>query len=219
MIMHMFSVGMLATNCYLVGCEVKKETVIIDPGFDSDDEAEKIMKVVEKEKLEVKYIVNTHGHSDHISGNRALKEKTDALILIHEFDAPMLVSSERNFSYMYGEKATSPPADRLLHERDIISVGNVKLKVIHTPGHSKGGISLLCDDVVFTGDTLFAGSIGRTDFSGASYREIMNSIKRKLATLPDHTKIYPGHGPTSTIGKEKRSNPFLQDSPIFDDTD
>ena len=215
MIVKMFTVGMLMTNCYLVGCEEKRKAVVIDPGFDGVKEAEKIMKAVDKEKLHVKYIVNTHGHSDHISGNRVLKEMTGALILIHELDAPMLVSSERNFSYIYGEKATSPPADKLLREGDIINVGNIKLKVIHTPGHSKGGISLLCDDIVFTGDTLFAGSIGRTDFPDASYKEIMNSIKQKLSVLPDNLKVYPGHGPTSTIGEEKRSNPFLQENSPF----
>ena len=215
MIVKMFTVGMLMTNCYLVGCEEKRKAVVIDPGFDGVKEAEKIMKSVDKEKLHVKYIVNTHGHSDHISGNRVLKEMTGALILIHELDAPMLVSSEKNFSYIYGEKATSPPADKLLREGDIINVGNVKLKVIHTPGHSKGGISLLCDDIVFTGDTLFAGSIGRTDFPDASYKEIMNSITQKLSVLPDNLKVYPGHGPTSTIGEEKRSNPFLQENSPF----
>jgi hydroxyacylglutathione hydrolase len=215
MIVKMFTVGSLWTNCYLIGCEEKREAVIIDPGFDDVKEAEKIMKVVDKEKLHVKYIVNTHGHSDHISGNGILKKMTGAPILIHEYDASMLTNSERNFSELYGEKMTSPPADKLLHEGDIINVGNVRLKVLHTPGHSKGGISLLCDDVVFTGDTLFAGSIGRTDFPGASYREIMDSIKRKLAVLPDYLEVYPGHGPASTIGEEKRSNPFLQeDSPI-----
>jgi glyoxylase-like metal-dependent hydrolase (beta-lactamase superfamily II) len=221
MIVKMFTVGMLAANCYLVGCEKKREAAVIDPGFDDAQEAEKIMKEVDKEKLHVKYIVNTHGHSDHISGNRILKEMTGAPILIHEQDASMLTSGERNFSYMYREKTTSPPADKLLHEGDIISVGNVRLKVLHTPGHSKGGISLLCDDIVFTGDTLFAGSIGRTDFPDASYKEIMHSIKSKLAVLPDYFKVYPGHGPTSTIGEEKRSNPFLQeDSPIsFDETE
>jgi len=221
MIVKMFTVGMLWTNCYLVGCEEKREAAVIDPGFDGVKEAEKIMKVVDKEKLNVKYIVVTHGHSDHISGIRILKEMTGAPILIHEYDASMLTSSERNYSTLYGEKTTSPPADRLLHEGDVISVGNIRLKVLHTPGHSKGGISLLCDDAVFTGDTLFAGSIGRYDFPDASYKEIMDSIRCKLAVLPDHFKVYPGHGPTSTIGEEKRSNPFLQeDLPVsFDETD
>jgi glyoxylase-like metal-dependent hydrolase (beta-lactamase superfamily II) len=221
MIVRMFAVGTLLTNCYLVGCEEKREAAVIDPGFDDAREAEKIMKIADKEKLRVKYIINTHGHSDHICGNRIMKEMTGAPILIHEYDAPMLISSEKNLSGMYRDKTTSPPADKLLHEGDIINVGNVKLKVVHTPGHSKGGLSLLCDDVVFTGDTLFAGSIGRYDFPRASYKELMNSIKTKLAVLPDHLKVYPGHGPTSTIGEEKRNNPFLQeDSPIpFDEED
>jgi len=207
MIVKMFTVGALWTNCYLVGCEEKREAVVIDPGFDNVKDAEKIMKVIDKEKLHVKYIVNTHGHSDHISGNRILKEMTGAPILIHEYDAPMLTSS-----------ATSPSPDRMLHEGDIINVGNVTLQVLHTPGHTKGGISLLCGYIVFTGDTLFAGGIGTTD-SASAYKEVMDSIKCKLAILPDHFEVYPGHGPTSTIGEEKRSNPFLQeDSPIsFDE--
>lgn len=209
MIVKMFPIGNLGTNCYLIGCEEKREAAVIDPGFDGIDEAEKIMKVVEKGKLHIKYIILTHGHSDHICGVRILKEMTNALILIHEYDAPMLTSTEKNFSGLYGERTTSPPADKMLHEGDVINVGNVSLKVIHTPGHSKGGISLLCDDIVFTGDTLFAGSIGRTDFPGASYKEIMNSLKHKLAVLPDHLKVYPGHGPTSTIGEEKEKQPIF----------
>jgi hydroxyacylglutathione hydrolase len=157
----------------------------------------------------VKYIVNTHGHPDHTAGNGLLKDATGAPIVIHELDAPKLTDSSKNLSLLFGLRVTSPPADQTLKEGDIIQAGKVQLKVLHTPGHSKGSISLLGDNVVFTGDTLFAGSIGRYDFPDASYKEIMNSLKR-LATLPDHLKVYPGHGPTSTIGHEKRSNPFLQ---------
>lgn len=217
----MFSVGTLGTNCYLIGCEEKREAAIIDPGFDNVKEAEKIMKIAEKEKLHIKYIINTHGHLDHISGNGIFKKMTGAPILIHEDDAPMLTSSVRNLSGTYRDEITSPPADQLLHEGDIIIIGNIKLKVIHTPGHSKGGISLVYDGIVFTGDTLFAGSIGRTDFPDSSYKEIINSIRTKLAILPDYLKVYSGHGPTSTIGEEKRSNPFLQENvpDLFDETE
>jgi len=209
MILEMLTLGALYTNCYIAGCSETREGLIIDPGFDRDTEAEKVLTRVEQHRLEVKYIVNTHGHPDHTAGNGLLKDATGAPIVIHELDAPKLTDSSKNLSLLFGLHVTSPPADQTLKEGDIIQAGKVQLKVLHTPGHSKGSISLLGDNVVFTGDTLFAGSIGRYDFPDASYKEIMNSLKR-LATLPDHLKVYPGHGPTSTIGQEKRSNPFLQ---------
>jgi hydroxyacylglutathione hydrolase len=208
MILEMLTVGTLFTNCYIVGCPETLEGLVIDPGFDRDNEADRILKEVDQHHLKVKYIVNTHGHPDHTAGNGILKEATGAPILIHELDAPKLTDASKNFSRLFGLRVTSPPADQTLREGDVVQVGKVKLKVLHTPGHSKGSISLLAENVVFTGDTLFAGSIGRYDFPDASFREIMSSIKR-LATLPDHMKVYPGHGPTSTIGEEKRSNPFL----------
>jgi len=206
----MFTVGTISTNCYLVGCTETKEALIIDPGFDTKAEAQKILAEAKKHNLTIKYIVNTHGHPDHTSGNKILKELTGAEILIHEFDTPKLADTNENLLAFFGLRSTSPPADKILHEGDIIQIGTIKLKVIHTPGHSKGGVSLLGDDFVFTGDTLFAGSIGRYDFPDASYRELMRSIRDKLATLPDHVRVYSGHGPSTTIGEEKRSNPFLQ---------
>ncbi len=209
MIIKMLTLGTLYTNCYVVGCAETKEALIIDPGFEEKKEAERILKEVNQHNLRVKYIVNTHGHPDHIGGNRTIKQETGALILIHEYDAPMLTDTAGDLPKLFGLHMMSPPADKMLHEGDVIQFGKTTLKVLHTPGHSKGSISLLGDDVVFTGDTLFAGSIGRYDLPGASYKEITRSIKR-LATLPEHVKVYPGHGPTSTIGKEKKSNPFLQ---------
>ena len=209
MILEMLTVGALCTNCYIVGCSETLEGLIIDPGFDREEEGDRVQRVVGKHRLKVKCIVNTHGHPDHTAGNGILKEATGARILIHELDAPKLTDASENISRLFGLRVMSPPADRMLKEGDTVQVGEVGLKVLHTPGHSKGSISLMGEKVVFTGDTLFAGSIGRYDFPDASLREIMNSIKR-LAMLPDHVKIYPGHGPTSTIGEEKRSNPFLQ---------
>ncbi len=209
MILEMLTVGTLYTNCYIVGCPETLEALIIDPGFDRDSEADRVLKKVDQHHLKVKYIVNTHGHPDHTAGNGILKEATGTPILIHELDAPKLTDASKNLSELFGLRVTSSPADRTLREGDVVQVGTVKLKVLHTPGHSKGSISLLGENVVFTGDTLFAGSIGRYDFPDASLKEIMSSIKR-LAMLPDHIKVYPGHGPTSTIGQEKRSNPFLQ---------
>ncbi len=195
MFVKMFTVGMLATNCFLIADAKSHEVLIIDPGFDRESEAKTILREIEHNGFEVKYIMNTHGHPDHNGGNRVLKEFTKAPILIHELDAPML---------------SDPPADRLLHDGDLIEVGDIKFRVIHTPGHSKGSIILLGLDTVFSGDTLFAGSIGRYDLPGGSIEEIKNSLKNKLLVLPDYMKIYPGHGPVSTIGEEKRSNPFLQ---------
>lgn len=187
-----FKVGWLSTNCYVVSSEETKEAVIIDPGFENKIEAQPILDYIKKNNLKLKYIINTHGHPDHISGNMIIKKVTGASILIHE-----------------NHKGRAN-ADQKLREGDIIQVGNFKLEVLHTPGHTKSGISLLGDNVVFTGDTLFAGSIGRTDFPGGSFQEIINSIKTKLMPLPDNFKIYPGHESFSTIGKEKKYNPFLQ---------
>ena len=208
-IVKMLTLGPLYTNCYIVSCSETKEALIIDPGFEEKKDAEKVLKEVKQQGLHVKYIVNTHGHPDHIGGNRIIKEATNALILIHEYDAPMLTDVARELPMSFGLQMMSPPADKTIHEGDLIQTGKTALKVLHTPGHSKGSISLLGNNIIFTGDTLFAGSIGRYDLPGASYKEIMHSIKR-LATLPEHVKVYPGHGPTTTIGKEKNSNPFLQ---------
>lgn len=192
MIVKCFAVGWLSTNCYVVGCEETREAAVIDPGMDSKAEAEPILNFIKQNSLHIKYIINTHGHPDHVAGNDTMKEATGAPILIHENDAERV------------------QADRKLHEGDVLQVGTFKLVVLHTPGHTKDGISLLGDNVVFTGDTLFAGSVGRTDFLGGSYEELMRSIKTKLLPLPDSFKVYCGHGPSTTIGDEKNHNPFLQ---------
>ncbi|MGD9130502.1 MAG: MBL fold metallo-hydrolase [Candidatus Bathyarchaeota archaeon] len=192
MIVKGFAVGWLSTNCYVVGCEETREAAVIDPGMESEREAEPIMDFIKQNSLQIKYIINTHGHPDHVAGNTITKEATGAPILIHESNSEHV------------------QADRKLHNGDAIQVGTLKLVVLHTPGHTKDGISLLGDNAVFTGDTLFAGSVGRTDFLGGSYEELMQSIKTKLLPLPDSLKVYPGHGPATTIGNEKRHNPFLQ---------
>jgi hydroxyacylglutathione hydrolase len=218
MITKMFTVGTLCTNCYVVSCTETRKALIIDPGFETDIEAKTVLKEIDQRKLRVRYIVNTHGHPDHTSGNGIMKRLTGAPILIHEYDAPMLTDSTKNLSMLFGLRTASlPPADQMLHDGDVVQVGSVALRVLHTPGHSRGSISLLGADAVFTGDTLFAGSIGRTDLPSSSYEEIMLSIK-KLAKLPDRIRVYPGHGPTSTIGEEKRHNPFLQNLSTSPDT-
>lgn len=211
MIIKQFTVGILDTNCYLVSCSKTQNALVIDPGFDKKTEAEKIIEEINRNKLHVKYIVNTHGHPDHTSGNRAMKEATGAPILIHEADTPLLKEPGKNMFASWGVTTDSPPADKLLHDGNMVQTGEIRLKVLHTPGHSLGSICLLGedDDVIFTGDTLFAGSIGRTDLSGSSPEAMTRSLK-KLVSLPDRLEVYPGHYPASTMGTEKRRNPFLQ---------
>jgi len=208
MTIQMFTVGKLFTNCYIVACPETKEAIIIDPGFESVSEAEKVFKFIEEKALKPKFVVNTHGHPDHICGNGLVKGKFQTPILIHEKDAFMLGRLGRVIAKFAGFENSSPSADALLKDGDIISFGKINLKVMHTPGHSPGSISLVGKKEVFTGDTLFAGSIGRTDIPRGSVLDIKESL-RKLACLPDDFKVYPGHGPTTTIGEEKRSNPFL----------
>lgn len=205
---QMFTVGKLFTNTYLVSCPQTKEAIIIDPGFDNTLEAEKILNQITEEKL-LKYILNTHGHPDHTCGNRIVKKKFQAPILIHEDDAYMLGELGKKMAELLALQDFSPSADTLLHDGDVVTFGKISLKVMHTPGHSRGSMSLIGEREVFTGDTLFMGSIGRTDFPESSYYDMSISLK-KLAMLPDNFVVYPGHGPETTIGEEKYSNPFLQ---------
>jgi len=209
MIVQMFTVGGRLTNCYVVNCEQTKEAIIIDPGFDDRFEAEKIFRFIDEKALAIKFVLNTHGHPDHTCGNGIVKEKFHAPILIHEYDAYMLGKSGKRTAEFLRFDVSSPQADKLLRDGDLVKFGGITLKVMHTPGHSRGSISLLGESEVFTGDTLFSGSIGRADFPESSEVDMGLSLK-KLAGLSDHLVVYPGHGPTTTIGEEKSSNPFLQ---------
>lgn len=200
-------VGELETNCYLIACKRTKKAAVIDPG---GEDTALILDILKENSFNLEYIINTHGHIDHIAGNNLLKAKTEALLLIHRLDADMLVDANKNFSSFMGKEIYSPSADKLLEEGDEISLGTLNLIVIHTPGHTPGGISLVSDNIVFTGDTLFAGGIGRTDLSGGSYQDLIKSIKEKLLILGDDKIIYPGHGPDSTIGEERRTNPYIK---------
>ncbi|WP_333870564.1 MBL fold metallo-hydrolase [Desulforamulus putei] len=205
MIIETLPVGNLEANCYIIGCEETGQAAVVDPG----DEAGRILDRLAKGGLKVAAVVLTHGHADHIGAVGELKKATGAPVMIHAQDGEMLTNPARNLSAWLGEQLSFKPADRLLEDGDTIQVGTVTLEVIHTPGHTPGGICLRAGKDLFTGDTLFARSIGRSDFPGGSHTTLIKSIKSKLLALPEDTKIYPGHGPTSTIGEEKRHNPFL----------
>lgn len=195
-------VSMFATNCYLVSCPETGEGIVIDPGA----EGKRILHQIEKSGLKINGIVNTHGHIDHTGANGRLKEALRAPLLLPEKDLEIYCNPGFGLGVLFG-KPVQP--DRLLKEGEQIPVGRKVLAVLETPGHTGGGISLYGDGVVFTGDTLFAGSIGRTDLAGGSYTLLIGSIKEKLMVLPPQTVVYPGHGPATTIETEARSNPFL----------
>jgi len=198
-------VGPFASNCYIVGSEVTREGMIIDPG----GEARQILEKVNDLQLDIKLIVLTHGHIDHIGAVKEVSEATGAEFCIHADDAWSLQEQRVSniFSLSY---PMLPPADRLIRGGDNINVGDLHFLVLHTPGHTLGGICLLGQGVVFSGDTLFNYGIGRTDLPGSSYSQLLNSLHAKLMVLPDDTTVYPGHGPDTTIGAERRANPFLR---------
>ena len=204
LIIRNLEVGPIMANCFILGCEETREAVVIDPG----DDAPEILSELADARLKIKYILNTHGHFDHVGANKKLKEATNAPILIHKADAPMLPALSAH-ARMFGLSAeNSPEADRFIEDGDLISFGKITLKVLHTPGHTPGGVSFYTDGKVFVGDTLFAGSIGRTDFPGGDYDTLIASIQKKLFPLGDDVVAYTGHGPETTIGREKRFNPF-----------
>jgi glyoxylase-like metal-dependent hydrolase (beta-lactamase superfamily II) len=247
LILKHWVVGPIGSNCYLVACEDSRDALVIDPDHRTKGEIDEFLEELGRKDLKLRFIVNTHSHSDHTSGNGPLKWATGAEILVGELDAPLLPAAWKAMAEMIrrgilppcpvcgGEEKTldvvedeskavlhcegcgvdfeilaSPSADRCLHDGDEIHVGRLEFKVIHTPGHSAGGISLHLEkeNVVFTGDTLFRESIGRTDLFDGSFEDIMKSID-KLMELPDDTVVYPGHGESTTIGWERRHNPFL----------
>jgi len=201
LILGLFVTGPLLVNTYVVADPDTKEAVLIDPGGGVLD----IRRFIDKNGLELKFIINTHGHGDHI----AIDDSFDVPVYVHKLDGEFLKDAGKNLSGSFGFPITVRSADRLLQDGDILKLGRLKLEVIHTPGHTPGSISVKVDSTVFTGDALFAGSIGRTDFNYGDGSLLIRSIKEKLLTLPDETVIYPGHGPSSTIGEERRSNPFL----------
>jgi len=205
MILKKLVVGSFESNCYIIGSESGKDGTIIDPGA----EAEVILRKVKDLGLDIKHIVLTHGHIDHIGALKKVKEATGAEVAIHTDEAESL--REQPLSTLFGlSHPTTPAPDRLLHDGDSIDIGDLHFLVLHTPGHTPGGICLLGEGVVFSGDTLFNCGVGRTDLPGGSYSQLVNSLQTKLMALPDSTIVYPGHGPETTIGTERRGNPFLR---------
>jgi len=204
-ILRQIEVGSFSIFSYLVGDEQTGECLFIDP---SEDHA-RLLREAAAHNLTVKYVVNTHSHIDHTMGNREMVRRTGAKVLIHEADAADLLNTPRNILEMFGAE-DPPPADILVSDGDLIKVGGISLRVIHTPGHTPGGMCLYTERMLFTGDTLFVGSVGRTDFPGGSYAELERSIRTRLYTLPGDTVVFPGHNygrtPTSTILQERRSN-------------
>lgn len=211
MIHEIFPVGMLACNCSVVGDEETGDAIVIDPG----DEVERVQEVLARHKLRAKYIVATHAHIDHVGGLEQLKRATGAAVLMHQDDLPLY----RNLAIQAEWLGVLPPGvvdvDQFLKEGDVLRFGPHALEILHTPGHSPGSLCLHLPgdhEKIFSGDTLFQGGIGRTDLWGGSYEEIMRSIHDRLLVFPDETLVYPGHGPSTVIGEERATNPFLQGS-------
>jgi glyoxylase-like metal-dependent hydrolase (beta-lactamase superfamily II) len=199
-------VGMIQANCYILADEDSREAVVIDPGGD----APVILKTLQDRKLTPVAILATHGHFDHVEALASLKRATGAPIYLHKADLPLVqgMASQGRFFGVQVEPAPAP--DRFLEDGDEIACGGLTIKVMHTPGHSPGSVAFRVDNAVFVGDLLFAGSIGRTDLQGGDYDTLIRSVREHIFSLPDDTVVYPGHGPATTVGAEKRTNPFFR---------
>jgi glyoxylase-like metal-dependent hydrolase (beta-lactamase superfamily II) len=217
MILHMLEAGPLLVNCYVVGDEESREAAVFDPGGDADQ----ILRVLQDDDLQLKFIVNTHTHWDHVGGNQELQEATGAPIVAHEKEAKELGSSSKRAA-MWGANSPNSSASRFIREGDELQVGSIQFHVIDLRGHSSAGLGFVFEGevdlqdgkewrkLVICGDALFAGSIGRTDFPGGDMELLLDNIRSKIFTLPEDTLVLPGHGPVSTVGRERQANPFFQ---------
>ena len=206
MILETIVVGPLQVNCYLVGCEETRMAAVIDPG----DDVERVIEKLQKLNLKVACIINTHEHFDHVGGNKRLHDATGAQIMAHSASADEITKISSR-ALLWGMRAEdSPPVDRLLADGDLIKVGeSITLKVLSTPGHSLGSISLAGEGYAFVGDLIFAGSIGRTDFPGGDYETLIKSVREKIFPLGDDVVLYSGHGPATSVARERATNPFF----------
>lgn len=202
---EVIAVGPIETNCYVVYCQDSLECAVVDPGA----EADRIFQLIARKSLKPALILNTHGHIDHIGANKDIKEKFNIPLYIHSADSPMLENVQQSEMAIFLGAMDSPSPDHLLNDGDKIKVGKSFLQVIHTPGHSPGSVSFLGDGFLLSGDTLFFGGVGRTDLPGGSWKDMESSIKNKILTMPDEMIVLPGHGPFTTVGQEKRANPFI----------
>ncbi|MCT4595022.1 MAG: MBL fold metallo-hydrolase [Anaeromicrobium sp.] len=206
MIIERIPAGIYATNCYILACEETYECVIIDPAGSEEN----ILNYIEENDFTPKYIILTHGHGDHIGAVEGLREKFNLKVLIHKDDEYMLKNANHNLSALMSGPSIEFNSDEAFEDGQVIKVGNLELLLIHSPGHTRGSSCILVENVLFTGDTLFANSIGRTDLEGGSFEDIIKSIKEKLIILDENVKVLPGHGPASTIGIEKATNPYVR---------
>lgn len=203
---YMLPVGELQANCFIIANEETKQAVMVDPGA----EPGKIMKFVEQHDLQIEAILLTHGHADHIDALDRVREQTKAKVYIHEDDAAMLMDANKNLSVFIGKPRKFEAAEEILTDGQSLTLAGMDFYVLHTPGHTPGGCCFILGSDVITGDTIFRESIGRTDFPGGSYKQLINSIKQQLLGLPDTTKLYPGHGPATDVAYEKKHNQFLK---------
>jgi hydroxyacylglutathione hydrolase len=204
---YKFTLGNFAVNNYLVHAADSDRAILFDAGEDPEPVLNKIAEL----GLKLEYLVNTHGHADHIAGNQKIIKETGARLLIHQMDQPYLSDPYLNLSTYFGAEIISPAASRLLQDGDIISLAKIEFLVLHTPGHTPGHISLQYKNHAFVGDVIFQGSIGRTDFPNSSSQQLIQSIRQRIYSLPDFTILYPGHGPNTTVRAEKESNPFVSE--------
>ncbi len=205
LILDVLVVGLFQTNCYLVGCPETRQAMVVDPG----GEVPPILERAAELGLQIALVLNTHGHYDHIVGNAELVRATGAPLAVHELDGPMLYTSQHDFSALLGLRREPCRPTRLLRGGDTVAVGNLSFTVLHTPGHTPGGICLLGHGVLFSGDTLFHLGVGRTDLPGGDMETLVRSLEEVVLPLDEGLVVHPGHGPQTTIGYERRYNPFL----------